>query len=129
MKGRIFKMFYTLTMGKSFYTFFFPSLPDTFSVPKPRLSHVRVLLPLSISQLSHSQGHSPLISAHLTQPISHRWPPTNWRQPPSPVLPNSLRLFLPQTHLLFSLASPLRPINKLRRSWVFGCYPISPPLG
>ena len=100
MKGRIFKMFYTLTMGKSFYTFFFPSLPDTFSVPKPRLSHVRVLLPLSISQLSHSQGHNPLISTHLAQPISHRCPPTDRPQPPSSALQTSSCFFC--TNLSFS---------------------------
>ena len=37
---------------------------------------------LSISQLSHSQGQSPLISTHLTQSILHRCPPIDQHHNP-----------------------------------------------
>ena len=94
--------------------------PTTQPVTHPLLItlHPMVLLSLSTSQLSHSQGHNPLISlaplaqpislTHLAQPILHRCPPTDRHHPPSSALPSFITVSsLHKPPLLFSLAPSL----------------------
>ena len=81
--------------------------------------HLVVLLSLSTSQLSHSQGHTqpshlpgPSHTIHLphylTQFILHRRPPTDRHHPPSSALPSFITVSSLHKHpLLFSLAPSL----------------------